>query len=77
VACVAGTSGSTKDGIGAIALQEGVTPDVVTLVGEPYKAVLEIADQRHADLIVAGNQVGFTEKIVWHSKTAVLVVKTT
>jgi nucleotide-binding universal stress UspA family protein len=68
------------------AAKEGVKAEGLTSRGKPYEVIVQIARQRHADLIVIGShgRTGIerllmgsvTERVIGHSETAVLVVKT-
>jgi nucleotide-binding universal stress UspA family protein len=69
-----------------LASQEGIKIEGVTAIGKPYEAILETAQQKRADLIVVGSHGrkgierllmgSVTERVIGHTETAVLVVKT-
>lgn len=68
------------------AAKEGVKAEGLTSTGKPYEVIVQIAKERRADLIVVGSHGrtvierllmgSVTERIIGHSETAVLVVKT-
>ncbi len=68
-----------------IAEKEGIKTEGLTVQGNPYEGIVEIAKQKHADLIVVGShgRTGLerllmgsvTERVIGHSESAVLVVK--
>ncbi len=68
-----------------LAKADGVQAEGLTLIGKPYEVIVDIAKQRHTDLIVVGShgRTGLkrllmgsvTERVIGHTETAVLVVK--
>jgi nucleotide-binding universal stress UspA family protein len=49
----------------------GVQAEVVLAVGDPAEAIVELAEQRNADLIVVGTrEPGFFERLLGHSVSA-------
>jgi nucleotide-binding universal stress UspA family protein len=68
-----------------IAEKEGIKTEGLTVQGKPHEGIVEIAKQKHADLIIVGShgRTGIerllmgsvTERVIGHSKSAVLVVK--
>lgn len=68
-----------------LASKEGVKAEGVTIIGKPYEAIVEAAQQKHADLIVVGSHGrrglerllmgSVTEKVIGHMEAGVLVVK--
>ena len=71
----------------SIAKAEGVEVETHTRKGDPADAILDVAEERHADLIVVGNK-GMTgarryllgsvpNKVTHHAPCSVMVVRTT
>jgi nucleotide-binding universal stress UspA family protein len=68
-----------------IAEKEGIKVESLTLSGTPYEVIVSTAGQKGADLIVVGSHGrtgvkrllmgSVTERVIGHSKSAVLVVK--
>jgi len=68
-----------------IAEKEGIKVESLTLSGIPYEVIVSTADQKSADLTVVGSHGrtgvkrllmgSVTERVIGHSKSAVLVVK--
>lgn len=68
-----------------IAEKEGIKVESLTLSGTPYEVIVSTAEQKGADLIVVGSHGrtgvkrllmgSVTERVIGHSKSAVLVVK--
>jgi len=69
-----------------LAEKEGIKPEGLTAIGKPYEAIVQTAKQKHADLIVVGSHGitgldrllmgSVTERVIGHSESAVLVVRT-
>jgi nucleotide-binding universal stress UspA family protein len=68
-----------------VASQEGLQIDGAAVIGKSYEAIVDMAKQKQADLIVVGSHGrrglerllmgSVTERVIGHSGTAVLVVK--
>jgi nucleotide-binding universal stress UspA family protein len=68
-----------------IAGKEGIKTEALTVQDKPYEGIVGAAKQKHADLIIVGShgRTGIerllmgsvTERVIGHSKSAVLVVK--
>ncbi len=68
-----------------IAEKEGIKTEGLTVQGKPHEGIVEIAKQKHADLIVVGShgRTGLerllmgsvTERVIGHSESAVLVIR--
>jgi len=68
-----------------LAEREHVKVETLTLKGEPYETIVKTAEQRNAGLIIVGSHGrtgverllmgSVTERVIGHSKTAVLVVR--
>ncbi len=78
---------ATLDAAAAIAREAGVPVDVYPRQGDPADAILDIAEEREADLIVVGNK-GMTgakrfllgsvpNKVSHHAPCSVLIIRTT
>ena len=78
---------STLDSAAELAKQAGVTVDVYPRQGDPADAILDVAEERGADLIVVGNK-GMTgakrfllgsvpNKVSHHAPCSVLIIRTT
>jgi len=69
-----------------LAEKESIKPEGLTAIGKPYEAIVQTAKQKHADLIVVGSHGitgldrllmgSVTERVIGHSESAVLVVRT-
>jgi len=79
---------SAKDNVKKVvelAAKEGIKAEDLTVTGKPYEAIIEVARQKHVDLIIVGShgRTGLkrllmgsvTERVIGHTETAVLVVK--
>jgi hypothetical protein len=77
-----------KESVNAVkelAEREGVKVETLTLKGEPYETIVKTAEQRNAGLIVVGSHGrtgverllmgSVTERVIGHSRTALLVVR--
>lgn len=81
---IAAAEGNVKKIVDAAA-KEDVKAEGMTRTGKPYEVVVETARQKHVDLIVVGShgRTGIerllmgsvTERVIGHTETAVLVVK--
>jgi nucleotide-binding universal stress UspA family protein len=78
---------ATLESAAAIARDLGVTVDVFPRQGDPADAILDVAEEREADLIVVGNK-GMTgakrfllgsvpNKVSHHAPCSVLIIRTT
>jgi nucleotide-binding universal stress UspA family protein len=78
---------STLDSAAELAKQAGVTVDVYPRQGDPADAILDVAEEQEADLIVVGNK-GMTgakrfllgsvpNKVSHHAPCSVLIIRTT
>jgi nucleotide-binding universal stress UspA family protein len=78
---------STLDSAAELAKQAGVTADVYPRQGDPADAILDVAEEQEADLIVVGNK-GMTgakrfllgsvpNKVSHHAPCSVLIIRTT
>jgi nucleotide-binding universal stress UspA family protein len=78
---------ATLEAAAAIGREAGVTVDVYPRQGDPADAILDIAEEREADLIVVGNK-GMTgakrfllgsvpNKVSHHAPCSVLIIRTT
>ena len=78
---------STLDAAAAIARDAGVEADVYPRQGDPADAILDVAEEQEADLIVVGNK-GMTgakrfllgsvpNKVSHHAPCSVLIIRTT
>ncbi|HEY4810058.1 MAG TPA: universal stress protein [Solirubrobacteraceae bacterium] len=78
---------ATLEAAAAIAREAGVEVDVYPRQGDPADAILDIAEEREADLIVVGNK-GMTgakrfllgsvpNKVSHHAPCSVLIIRTT
>ena len=75
----------TVNAVKELAERERVKVETLTLKGEPYETIVKAAEQRNAGLIVVGSHGrtgverllmgSVTERVIGHSKTAVLVVR--
>jgi nucleotide-binding universal stress UspA family protein len=71
--------------IADVAEKEGIKTEALTVQGKPHEGIVDSAKQKHADLIVMGShgRTGIerllmgsvTERVIGHSKAAVLVVR--
>ena len=75
---------ASRDELGGLAASAGVDVGVEVRVGHPYKTILEVAEEKNADLIiVASHQPGLQDyflgstaaKVVRHATCSVLVVR--
>ena len=77
----------TLEAAAAVAREAGVDVDVYPRQGDPADAILDVAEEREADLIVVGNK-GMTgakrfllgsvpNKVSHHASSSVLIVRTT
>jgi nucleotide-binding universal stress UspA family protein len=77
----------TLEAAAAIAREAGVAVDVYPRQGDPADAILDVAEERNADLIVVGNK-GMTgarrfllgsvpNKVSHHAPCSVLIIRTT
>ncbi|MEW6162283.1 MAG: universal stress protein [Nitrospirota bacterium] len=74
------------DMVRKVAEKEGIKVEALTPKGLPFEAIVNIAKQKNAGLIVVGNHGrtgterllmgSVTERVIGHAKSAVLVVKT-
>jgi nucleotide-binding universal stress UspA family protein len=78
---------STLDSAAELAKRAGVTADVYPRQGDPADAILDVAEEQEADLIVVGNK-GMTgakrfllgsvpNKVSHHAPCSVLIIRTT
>ncbi len=78
---------ATLEAAAALARQEGVTVDVYPRQGDPADAILDVAEEQEADLIIVGNK-GMTgakrfllgsvpNKVSHHAPCSVLIIRTT
>jgi nucleotide-binding universal stress UspA family protein len=78
---------STLDSAAELAKQAGVAVDVYPRQGDPADAILDVAEEQEADLIVVGNK-GMTgakrfllgsvpNKVSHHAPCSVLIIRTT
>jgi nucleotide-binding universal stress UspA family protein len=78
---------STLEAAAEIAREEGVTVNLYPRQGDPADAILDVAEEREADLIVVGNK-GMTgakrfllgsvpNKVSHHAPCSVLIIRTT
>ena len=78
---------ATLEAAAAIAREEGVEVDVCPRQGDPADAILDVAEEHDADLIVVGNK-GMTgakrfllgsvpNKVSHHAPCSVLIIRTT
>jgi nucleotide-binding universal stress UspA family protein len=78
---------TTLDAAAAIAREAGLDVDVYSRQGDPADAILDVAEERDADLIVVGNK-GMTgakrfllgsvpNKVSHHAPCSVLIIRTT
>ena len=78
---------ATLEAAAAIGREAGVTVDVYPRQGDPADAILDIAEERAADLIIVGNK-GMTgakrfllgsvpNKVSHHAPCSVLIIRTT
>lgn len=79
--------GATLDAAAALARDAGVEVDLCPREGDPADAILDVAEERGADLIVVGNK-GMTgakrfllgsvpNKVSHHAPCSVLIIRTT
>jgi nucleotide-binding universal stress UspA family protein len=77
---------ATLDSVAAVAREAGVEADVYARQGDPADAILDVAEEREADLIVVGNK-GMTgakrfllgsvpNKVSHHAPCSVLIIRT-
>ena len=77
----------TLEAAAAVAREAGVTVNVYPRQGDPADAILDVAEERNADLIVVGNK-GMTgarrfllgsvpNKVSHHAPCSVLIIRTT
>ena len=78
---------ATLEAAAVVAREAGVTVDVYPRQGDPADAILDVAEEREADLIIVGNK-GMTgakrfllgsvpNKVSHHAPCSVLIVRTT
>ncbi len=78
---------ATLEAAAAIGREAGVTVDVYARQGDPADAILDVAEEREADLIVVGNK-GMTgakrfllgsvpNKVSHHAPCSVMIIRTT
>jgi nucleotide-binding universal stress UspA family protein len=78
---------ATLDAAAALAREAGVVVDLYARQGDPADAILDVAEEREADLIVVGNK-GMTgakrfllgsvpNKVSHHAPCSVLIIRTT
>jgi nucleotide-binding universal stress UspA family protein len=78
---------STLDAAAALAREAGVQVDLYARQGDPADAILDVAEERGADLIIVGNK-GMTgakrfllgsvpNKVSHHAPCSVLIIRTT
>ena len=78
---------ATLEAAAAVASEAGVAADVYPRQGDPADAILDVAEEREADLIVVGNK-GMTgakrfllgsvpNKVSHHAPCSVLIIRTT
>jgi nucleotide-binding universal stress UspA family protein len=78
---------ATLEAAAAVARESGVSVDVYARQGDPADAVLDVAEERDADLVIVGNK-GMTgakrfllgsvpNKISHHAPCSVLIIRTT
>jgi nucleotide-binding universal stress UspA family protein len=78
---------STLEAAAAPAREAGVAVNIYPRLGDPADAILDVAEERHADLIVVGNR-GMTgakrfllgsvpNKVSHHAPCSVLIIRTT
>jgi nucleotide-binding universal stress UspA family protein len=78
---------ATLEAAAAIAREAGVSVDVYPRQGDPADAILDVAEEREADLIIVGNK-GMTgakrfllgsvpNKVSHHAPCSVLIIRTT
>ena len=78
---------STLEGAAAVAREAGVAVEVYPRQGDPADAILDVAEEQEADLIVVGNK-GMTgakrfllgsvpNKVSHHAPCSVLIIRTT
>jgi nucleotide-binding universal stress UspA family protein len=77
----------TLEAAAEVARKEGVTVDVYPRQGDPADAILDVAEEQEADLVVVGNK-GMTgakrfllgsvpNKVSHHAPCSVLIIRTT
>lgn len=78
---------STLEAAAAAAREAGVAVNIYPRLGDPADAILDVAEERHADLIVVGNR-GMTgakrfllgsvpNKVSHHAPCSVMIIRTT
>jgi nucleotide-binding universal stress UspA family protein len=78
---------ATLDAAAALAREAGVQADLYARQGDPADAILDVAEERRADLIIVGNK-GMTgakrfllgsvpNKVSHHAPCSVLIIRTT
>ncbi|MFI4993902.1 MAG: universal stress protein [Solirubrobacterales bacterium] len=78
---------ATLEMAAAVAREAGVTVDVYPRQGDPADAILDVAEEREADLVIVGNK-GMTgakrfllgsvpNKVSHHAPCSVLIIRTT
>jgi nucleotide-binding universal stress UspA family protein len=78
---------ATLDAAAALARESGVQVDLYARQGDPADAILDVAEERRADLIIVGNK-GMTgakrfllgsvpNKVSHHAPCSVLIIRTT
>jgi nucleotide-binding universal stress UspA family protein len=80
-----GAAKESVERVRQIAEKEGIKVESLTLSGIPYEVIVNTADRKGADLIVIGSHGrtgvkrllmgSVTERVIGHSKSAILVVK--
>ncbi|MGH2902533.1 MAG: universal stress protein [Solirubrobacteraceae bacterium] len=77
---------ATLEAAGAVAREAGVAVDVYPRQGDPADAILDVAEEREADLVIVGNK-GMTgakrfllgsvpNKVSHHAPCSVLIIRT-